>query len=124
MCVYVCACVCVCGCVCAFMCYGEGACVDVRVCVDMHVCVCVHVCVRMCVRACVCMRVCICSCVHVRMGLVPVGVCGGGGGGRGVHVCMRVYPIIQVITKILLYFLCMAKYLHLQMSDNKMQNLM
>ena len=57
-------------------------------------------------------------CMHVR-----ARACGGGcvWGWVPVGVCMRVYPIIQVITKIyLLYFLCIAMYLYLQMIDNKM----
>ena len=81
-------------------------------------CVHAHVCVR--AHACTCVCACEVGCMCV-WGWVPVGVEGGG----YMCVCVRVYPIIQVITKIyLLYFLCMAKYLHLQMSDNKMQNLM
>ena len=106
-------CVCVCG-----VWVGVWVFLNARMC--MHVCVCTRVCAHACVHVHACAVACMCVCVHV-----CVHACACGGGWVHVGVCMRVYPIIQVTTKIyLLYFLCIAMYLYLQMIDNKMQNLM
>ena len=93
----------------------------------MHMCACMCACACVHAHACEHVRACVVECMYMRVNVhVRACACACGGGCLWVHVgvCVHVYPIIQVITKIyLLYFLCMAMYLYLQMIDNKKQNL-
>ena len=115
--------VCVCVCVFVHMCVFVHACVHLCVMVRgrVWVCVCVGVWVflnaHMCMHVRMCMRVCVRACMHVH-------VCACGGGCLWVCACVFILLYNRRSPKSLLYFLCMAMYLYLQMINNKMQNLM